>query len=60
MPEKEEKQGRLEEILQIKTTPQIEAALAEQIRALTKLTAEKEGVVAKGVFGLTACCNFRE
>lgn len=57
MPEKEEKQARLEEFLQIRTTPQIEAALAEQIMVLPQLMLKgvERGVKAS-IMGLVVCC----
>ncbi len=58
MPGKEEKKVALEDVLQIRSTPQIEAALAQQIRELPQLTVEKADRGVKAFcLGLIVCCT---
>jgi len=55
--EKLAKRPALGEVLQIKTTPQIEAALAEEIRTLPNLVIEKlERGIRASSLGLVVCC----
>lgn len=55
--EKLAKRPALGEVLQIRTTPQIEAALAEKIRTIPDLVIEKleRGIKASSL-GLVVCC----
>ena len=55
MTEKEAEE--MKEVFQIKTTPEIEKAIAEQIRTIPKIAIEKEGIATKSVLGVAVCCN---
>lgn len=54
MPEKE-----LPALVEIRATPEIEAMLVEQMKALPNLALEKVGTAkaAWNCFGLIGCCN---
>lgn len=43
--------------VEIKMTPEIESALAEQLRKLPDFAVRKPDAPAANVFGLVGCCN---
>lgn len=56
MPENKEVCGPLTTLVEIKTTPEIEKAIAEQIRRLPEAVIRQPDLKAVSVFGLIACC----
>jgi len=55
MAEKEAEE--MKEFILVKTSPELEKAIAEQIKTIPKMALEREGGTAKALLGVAACCN---